>query len=191
MLVDPFRVCSDGDESSISKKDKRSKKEKKKDKKRNKRERSRGEGNKAEYSSVSDDDRKHERTNAKGNSDSHGKQRLRDSNRRGGERECPSSSGRRDDAYRDTNGSHVNGHTRASNGKYRGDGDYGRAAAASEPPWLRANIRVRVIHKTYAGGRAYLSKGRVVDVPRRGEATVRMDNGELVLEGRGFLLLLL
>ncbi|CAN0555010.1 unnamed protein product, partial [Ectocarpus sp. 12 AP-2014] len=49
--------------------------------------------------------------------------------------------------------------------------------------WLRANIRVRVIHKSYGGGRAYLGKGRVVDVPRVGQATVRMDLGELVLEG--------
>lgn len=49
--------------------------------------------------------------------------------------------------------------------------------------WLRANIRVRVVSKSYAGGRAYLGKGRVVDVPRVGEATVRMDLGELVLEG--------
>ncbi|CAN0404221.1 unnamed protein product, partial [Scytosiphon promiscuus] len=52
-----------------------------------------------------------------------------------------------------------------------------------ERSWLRASIRVRVVHKSYARGRAYLRKGRVVDVPRMGEATVRMDLGDLVLEG--------
>lgn len=53
----------------------------------------------------------------------------------------------------------------------------------SRATWLRPNIRVRVVHKSYASGRAYLGKGRVVDVPRLGEATVRMDVADLVLEG--------
>lgn len=53
----------------------------------------------------------------------------------------------------------------------------------SEKAWLRSNIRVRVVHKSYAGGRAYLGKGKVVDVPRVGEATIRMDLGDVVLEG--------
>lgn len=59
-------------------------------------------------------------------------------------------------------------------------GDGSKRGAAN---WLRPNIRVRVVHKSYAGGRAYRSKGRVIDVPRPGEATVRMDAGSLVLEG--------
>ncbi|CAB1099405.1 unnamed protein product [Ectocarpus sp. CCAP 1310/34] len=68
-------------------------------------------------------------------------------------------------------------------GRYS-DGNAGNGGRQSGPPaWLRANIRVRVIHKSYGGGRAYLGKGRVVDVPRVGQATVRMDLGELVLEG--------
>lgn len=49
--------------------------------------------------------------------------------------------------------------------------------------WLRPDIRVRVVHKSYAGGRAHLGKGRVIDVPKPGEATVRMDSGGLILEG--------
>eukprot|EP00903_Cladosiphon_okamuranus_P008182 g7881.t1 len=74
----------------------------------------------------------------------------------------------------DTNGHGVN------NG---GDGGQQRPhlSASETQAWLRPNIRVRVVHKSYAG--AYLGKGRVVDVPRIGQATVRMDVGDLVLEG--------
>ncbi|CAM9910351.1 unnamed protein product [Ectocarpus sp. 6 AP-2014] len=68
-------------------------------------------------------------------------------------------------------------------GRYsNGNADNG-GQQSGPPAWLQANIRVRVIHKSYGGGRAYLGKGRVVDVPRVGQATVRMDLGELVLEG--------
>ncbi|CAN0495557.1 unnamed protein product, partial [Hapterophycus canaliculatus] len=62
--------------------------------------------------------------------------------------------------------------------RHRSDSREPQPTPAPEPPagaWLRANIRVRVVHKSYAGGRAYLGKGRVVDVPRIGQATVRMD----------------
>ena len=62
-------------------------------------------------------------------------------------------------------------------------GGGGGGGGSSERSWLRANIRVRVVHKSYAGGRAYLGKGKVVDVPRMGEATVRMDLGNVVVEG--------
>lgn len=73
----------------------------------------------------------------------------------------------------DTNGHGVN------NG---GGGQQRPHLSASKPQaWLRPNIRVRVVRKSYA--RAYLGKGRVVDVPRIGQATVRMDLGDLVLEG--------
>lgn len=71
-------------------------------------------------------------------------------------------------------------------GRYS-NGNAGNGGQQSGPPaWLRPNIRVRVIHKSYGGGRAYLGKGRVVDVPRVGQATVRMDLGELVLEGDAY-----
>lgn len=93
---------------------------------------------------------------------------------------------RRDASGGDRNG----GNSDTATIRRKNDNDSGRRSDSrerqpepSEGAWLRANIRVRVVHKSYAGGRAYLGKGRVVDVPRIGQATVRMDLGELVLEG--------
>lgn len=77
----------------------------------------------------------------------------------------------------------------ASNGSHSGrdrtvENGRGGGKSVSDKAWLRSNIRVRVVHKSYAGGRAYLGKGKVVDVPRVGEATVRMDHDDVVLEGK-------
>jgi type II secretory pathway pseudopilin PulG len=53
------------------------------------------------------------------------------------------------------------------------------AAAASSSSWLIPNIRVRVISSRY-GDTTYKQKGVVVDVTRKGVATLTMGNGQVI-----------
>lgn len=163
-----FCFCScrdnpDGDRRD-GKKQKRSKKEKKKHKKSSSSsKRERDERASQSPPPYSDEDIKYNKTNREPDS------RDRHTDSRGRYNTSPNRKRPRD-------GSDKNNDV----GKYVSNGS-GRETL--EPTWLRNNIRVRVVHKSYAGGRAYLGKGTVVDVPCVGEATVSMDLGSLVLEG--------
>jgi len=48
--------------------------------------------------------------------------------------------------------------------------------------WLRSNIMVKINSKTFANAKYFNKKVMVVDVVKRGECTVQLDNGKL-LEG--------
>jgi G patch domain and KOW motifs-containing protein len=58
------------------------------------------------------------------------------------------------------------------------------SSSSSKPKqfWLREGIRVKIVSKSLAGGKAYLQKGAVRAVLTRGSATVLLDSG-LLLEG--------
>lgn len=53
----------------------------------------------------------------------------------------------------------------------------------AEDSWVAAGIRVRVVDRHAGGGKLYLKKGVVTDVPVPGVCTVAMDEGGAVLTG--------
>jgi G patch domain and KOW motifs-containing protein len=45
----------------------------------------------------------------------------------------------------------------------------------NEAPWLFPSIRVRIVSKSFSGGKYYLKKGTIVDIPTPKECTVQLD----------------
>ena len=57
------------------------------------------------------------------------------------------------------------------------------AAAARGPPWVREQIRVRIVDRDLERGALYSKKGTVVDASGAGVVSVRLDDPPRIVEG--------
>lgn len=55
--------------------------------------------------------------------------------------------------------------------------------SSSSVPWLMSHIRVRIISKSFKGGRFYLKKGEVIDVVGPTTCDISMDDGKEIVQG--------
>ena len=67
-------------------------------------------------------------------------------------------------------------------GEKRGRSDAGKGSEMSAKPWLFANIRVRVVSKSFKRGQFYLMKGVIVDVLTPTECMLQLEESGTTIE---------
>jgi len=81
----------------------------------------------------------------------------------------------------DIDASNASGENRDAGGS--GAGEKRKREKRDEPAWLQGNTRVRIVSKSFEGGRLYLKKGVVVDVLTPRECVVEINDSGEVLSG--------
>ena len=81
----------------------------------------------------------------------------------------------------DIDAANASGENRGARGA--GAGEKRKREKREDPAWLQGNTRVRIVSKSFEGGRLYLKKGVVVDVLTPRECVVEINDSGEVLNG--------
>ncbi|XP_026382172.1 protein MOS2-like [Papaver somniferum] len=86
---------------------------------------------------------------------------------------------------RETKKRKIQGETRnaAKHDNSTGLSQKGGKVKGDDPSWLISHIRVRVVSKTFRGGKLYMKKGEIVDVVERSVCDIAMDESKEVIQG--------
>jgi G patch domain/KOW motif-containing protein len=127
------------------------------------------------------DEGRYERNDRKRNSDDRRRDKNNEYDERDRDRESDRHKRRRDDDKRRDDEKRHKKSSRdiPSSSKKKESNHHNSNPSAITTSWLIPNIRVRVISSKY-GGSVYKEKGVVVDVTRKGVATLKMSNGQVI-----------
>jgi hypothetical protein len=129
------------------------------------------------------DEGRYERNDRNKNSDDRRRDKKSEYDERDRDRDCESDRHKRrrdDDKRRDDEKRHKkSSRDNPSSSRRKESNHHNSNSLAITTSWLIPNIRVRVISSKY-GGSVYKEKGVVVDVTRKGVATLKMSNGQVI-----------